>query len=540
MKKTSAVVGLVAGVVAVTAWPVVARAQAEPGAALGATNGLTSQRYLGTGKGVIVAVLDSGVDVKHPSLAGALYSQKDFTGEKILDDSIRGPGHGTGIAGIMVGRGGQYTGLAPAARLINARVDDSQDVATDLWAGSGLIWSAKKGARVANVSFGSRLDSGGQLTERFTLVCDYVAERYGVNVTVAGGNDGNRDGSSVNQVPADNYNGYTVGAVGANYVNAADFSNYAQPEDRRTKPDLMAPGVGVVAPLANWERRGDDHGPMTGTSFAAPMVGGVLAQMVGYGKAKELPTNPLLLKAVLLTTATKALDTDGTPWEPRKGKEDKYYKRVISKPLDNEQGAGMLDAVAAYRLYSRTKSRSTPVNVWKEGALAGNKSSEMKLGKLAAGQRVDATLTWYRHVTYKDRGEEGFDDDDTLESGSLADFTLRLLRDGEPVVASDSSADNLEHLSWTLDEAGSYSLQVYRFKEGGIASEKFAVAARVLKDSAASLSLVRQAGVSRSLDEGAFGIAGAFGASAVPEPGVGGAIAFCATGALARRRRRRG
>ena len=81
---------------------------------------------------------------------------------------------------------------------------------SDLWAGNGLIWSARSGAKVANISFGNKLGQG-PLTEKFTLISDYVAERYGVNVCVAGGNENDW----LQQVPGAVYNGYTVGARGA-------------------------------------------------------------------------------------------------------------------------------------------------------------------------------------------------------------------------------------------------------------------------------------------------------------------------------------
>ena len=55
-----------------------------------------------------------------------------------------------------------------------------------------------------------------------------------------------------------------------------------------------------------------------------------------------------------------------------------------------------------------------------------------------------------------------------------------MLRDGIPVAMSDSDVDNLEHLSWTLERNGHYTLEVYRFAEGGIASEPFALAAQVI------------------------------------------------------------
>lgn len=505
---------------------------AEDLSALGASNGFSSQRYLGTGKGVIISILDSGIDAKHPSLAGAVSSQKDFTGENFLDDAIKQPGHATGIAGILVGRGKEYQGLAPSAKVLNARVDNSNDVSSDLWAGNGLIWSAKKGAKVANISFGNKLGQP-QLTEKFTLMCDYVAEKYGMSVVVAGGNDGNRDGSAVKQVPAGLFNGFTVGALDANYTNVAGFSNWAQDDDRRSKPDLVAPGVNVMAPAANWERKHQpDYIPMTGTSFSAPMVGGVLAQLIGYGKAHDLPTDPTLLRAILLTSATKTQDGDGSAWEARSGQRNKYYGYVFTRPLDDEQGAGALDAVAAYRLYAKVKAKSTPLDTWKTGKLKENQTYDLPLGKLAAGQRVDTTLTWLHHVEVKDRGSKGLDAKDTFyETVGLADFSLALLRDGVPIAASDSNVDNLEHLSWTLEKSANYSLQVYRFEGGGLASENFALAARVL-------NLGSGAAVTRALSVDAGSTLAMAMAAPVPEPG-GVFLAFAAVLLTTRGRRAR-
>lgn len=506
---------------------------AEDTSALGATNGLASQRYMGTGKGVLISILDSGLDAKHPALKGGVSSQKDFTGEKTLDDDTKRPGHGTGIAGILVGRGKQYTGLAPGARVINARVDSMADVSSDLWAGNGLIWSAKSGAKVANISIGNELGSP-ELSEKFTLMCDYVAERYGMNVVVAGADEANTDGGAVRQVPAALFNGYTVGALGPDYARVWKYSDTSRADDRRSKPDLVAPGVNVVAPAANWERGGKpDYVAMNGTSFAAPMVGGVLAQMIGYGKAHDLPTDPLLLKAVLMTSAAKAEDASGAAWEPRDGERNKYYGYVFNRPLDDAQGAGALDAVAAYRLYAKVKAKSTPINTWKEGRLKENQTYDLPLGKLGAGQRLDATLTWMHHVAVKDRGAKGLDAKDTFyEPAGLADFTLALLRDGVPIAASDSPVDNLEHLSWTLEKTANYSLQIYRFDGGGLAKEDFALAARVLKGDVG-------AGVMRSVSvpvgaEPSYALAMA---SPVPEPGA--ALPGIAVVALLGRRRRR-
>jgi len=492
------------------------------------TNGLDSQKYMGIGKGVIVSVLDSGVDVTHPALRNSVYLQKDFTGQGLRDDDKGDIGHGTGIAGIMLGNDGKsYTGFAPGAKLINARVDTTKDVTSDLWAGNGLLWSAKSGAKVANISFGNKLGQG-PLTEKFTLMSDYVAERYGVNVVVAGGNEND---TAVQQVPGGLYNGYTVGALGApNYTRTTEFSNYSLDSDARTKPDLVAPGQNVYVATADWEKD-TNYWTATGTSYSAPMVGGILAQMIGYGKAHKLPTDPLILKAIVLTSATKMQDADGTPWDPRHGGRDADVGYLFTQPLDDEQGAGAIDAIGAYRLYAKVNAKSTPVTAWHEGKMKANETYDLKLGKLYAGQRLDSTLTWYRHVAYKDKNGNGPDGKDTYyQSATLADFTLTILRDGVPIGGSDSSVDNLEHLSWTLEKTGTYTLEIYRFADTGLPIEDYALAARVLKGNAPA---VLAQGVQRGLPTTATGELRDFEA---PEPSATAIFAILGAFGLTRRK----
>jgi len=113
----------------------------------------------------------------------------------------------------------------------------------------------------------------------------------------------------------------------------------------------------------------------------------------------------------------------------------------------------------------------------------------------------------------------------------LADFSLALLRDGVPIAARDSNVDNLEHLSWTLEKSANYSLQVYRFDGGGLATENFALAARVL-------NLGSGAGVTRALSLDAEGTLAMAMAAPVPEPG-GVFLAFAAVFLTTRGRRAR-
>src|SRR5688500_2878369 len=463
--------------------------------------GLSAQPLSGTGKGVIIAVLDEGIDVTHPALRHAVLAQRDFAVQNTTDDTADVAGHGTGIAAIMVARDRKvYSGLAPDARLINARVSNTQDVATNMSAGEGLFWAARSGAKVINMSYGDAYNEG-TLTYKFSLMTDYVAERYGASITVAGGNDRR---SAVNQTPGGGYNLFTVGSLGGEgYGKVLNQSNFALPSDGRTKPDLVAPGENVGIATSDWEKD-TNYFAGTGTSYAAPMVGGVVAQLVGYGLKKDMSTSPLVMKAILMSSATKVFDPNGTRWMARAGDVDEDFGWLWSQPLDDHQGAGRVNAVDAFKLYAKKKDKFTPLNTWREGKLGGNDTVSIRLGKLSKGQRVDATLTWLRQVAWKDldKDKELEPEDQFTQSAKLADFTLTLLRNGIPIAGSHSDVDNVEHLAWSITRGGEYSLEVFRFEGSGLASEQYALAARVLNPAGV--------GVSRGLV-----------ATAVPESGVG-------------------
>jgi hypothetical protein len=453
-------------------------ALAVPQADLSTVNGPVGRSLFGQGAGVKVEILDGGIDATHPALKGSITLQKDFSNSGTIDDEPRGAGHATGIAGIYIGHLSDFTGLAPGAQIINARVITDLDSTSDRIAGNGLFYAATNGAKVINLSFGNKVGDG-PLTNRFTLMVDYTAATYGASIVSAAGNE---DDTAVNQVPAGAYNAYAVGALeSSQFRRVAGFSNLALSKDRRTKPDLVAPGEDVWLLRADWERASDYY-QGSGTSFATPIVGGVLTEMVGYGQQRSLDTRAMTLKAIMMTAATKVYDNDGIPWTPRTSFNGKNGK-VFTVPLDDEQGAGRVDAAAAFRIYSKTTDSTTSKANWASGRIRRDRTFTLDLGDLSAGQRVDTTLTWMRHVGRTDDGDKIIDADDSFyQTVPLADFVLRLVRNGKAVAASDTDNDNLEHLSFVIGSGGHYQLQAYRYTDGGIKSEPFAIAARVLNN----------------------------------------------------------
>jgi hypothetical protein len=495
---------------------------------LASVNGDQSRSYLGRGRHVLIGILDGGIDANDPAIRGSVAFARDFSGSKTTDDDPTGPGHGTGIAGLYVGHATDYTGLVPKAAIINARVITSRDYTNDTMSGNGLFYALGLGAKVINLSYGNKLGDG-PLSSRFNLMVDYAAEAYGASIVSAGGNDND---TAVAQVPAGAYNGYSIGSLApSRYTTVSDFSNFALRSDRRSKPDLVAPGESVERANADWETS-SPYSLGDGTSFSTPIVGGVLAQMVGYGQDFGLTTDPRVLKAIVLASATKVRDTDGTAWSPRGQLTDRKGRLVVYQPLDTEQGAGRLDAMGAYHLYSQTNDATTPVNKWAFSSLKQDRTFQLELGHLNSGERLDTALTWNHHVSRRDDGDGVVDAGDRFfESAPLADFVLSILKDGRVIASSDSDFDNLEALSYKISSAGDYSLQVFRYEDGAARNETFALAARVLSSAPAVPSL------ERSLEfagDGAGGVSRSFERE-VPEPS---ATMLLVLNALCFRRRR--
>jgi hypothetical protein len=443
---------------------------------LHAVGGDTSRSYFGTGRHVMVGILDGGIDANHPALRSSVYYSRDFSGSGTTNDDPTGAGHATGIAGLYIGHATGYTGLAPKSGIINARVITSRDYTNDTMSGNGLFYALGLGAKVINLSYGNKLGDG-PLTSKFNLMVDYAAEQYGASIVAAAGNDND---TAVQQVPNGAYNGYGVGSVDPyGYDQVSNFSNFALTSDRRSKPDLVAPGDAIVRANANWET-GSYYSEGSGTSFSTPIVGGVLAQMIGYGKNMRVSTDPRVLKAILLTSADKVYDSNGDPWAPR----HQYTRKgriAIDRPLDDEQGAGRLDAVAAYRVYSKTRDAKTAAANWAFTSLKRYRTYSFSLGHFNAGQQIDTSMTWDYHVGRTDNGNRIVDAGDKFyENVPLADFALSLIKDGKVIATSDSPYDNLELLSYKVTASGNYAIEVYRHKEGGNRNETFAVAAHVL------------------------------------------------------------
>ncbi|MBQ1049632.1 type VII secretion-associated serine protease mycosin [Micromonospora sp. C51] len=279
--------GLVAALLAGPVTPgAVTPARAAPGCASPpaparpvAATPWAQQRYaperlarLATGAGVTVAVVDSGVDRRHPQLAGRVLAGTDLL-DAGGDGGLDCVGHGTGVASIIAATprdGSSFHGLAPKARILPVRVSEQQVVdgrgtgrtAAPGDLGRAIRWAVDQGATVVNLSVVLYADHP---TVRAAV--GYALSRDVVVVAAAGNLSG---GGERRPYPA-TYDGVLgVGAIGADGARA-DFSETGD------HVDLVAPGVDVLIAAP-----GRGHRSADGTSYAVPFVAATAALLRQY------------------------------------------------------------------------------------------------------------------------------------------------------------------------------------------------------------------------------------------------------------------
>lgn len=263
-----------------------------------ATWGLQATRVLSSpyqGRGIRVAILDTGLDLTHPDFAGRAIVSKSFAGELPVDD---GNGHGTLCAGIACGpqqpaQAPRY-GVAPAADLYIARVLDDNASGTDGNVLAGIDWSVRHRCAVVSMSIGTPVAIG----DSYPMVYEQAAARAlaeGTLLIAPAGNSSQRpDSIEPVEHPANCPSILAVAAVDQTLA-VAPFSNGGLNPDGGDV-DLAAPGIAI----ASASPRPALYQTGSGTSMAAPLVAGIAALVAEADRsARGAALRAALLRALL-------------------------------------------------------------------------------------------------------------------------------------------------------------------------------------------------------------------------------------------------
>lgn len=284
--------------------------------------GNIAQQYSLTGKGIGIAIIDTGV-YPHTDLSlgkNRIVAFKDFVNKKEFpyDDN----GHGTHVAGVAAGNGhmskGIYQGMAPNANIIGVKVMDKTGSGntSDIIAGMQWVLENKKkyNIRIASLSLGSDPDL---LEAEDPLVKGVeVLWENGIVVVASAGNSGPKQ-KTINS-PGISQKIITVGSsddhrtIDIKDDTIAKFSSRGPTKERIVKPDIVAPGVDIQSLNSDLEFLPKDgikryklkkmekpYKEMSGTSMATPVVSGVIALLL----ESEPRLTPDQIKERILNTA---------------------------------------------------------------------------------------------------------------------------------------------------------------------------------------------------------------------------------------------
>lgn len=385
-----------------------------------------------SGRDLVAAVIDTGIDKAHPDLdGGKVIGFKDFVNDRsgAYDDQ----GHGTHVAGTIAGEGTSGTddgrGVAPGAGLVGVKVLDSNGSGRTSDVVAGIDWvvahKGDYGIEAINLSLGTSGCSDG--TDADSQAVDRAVQA-GIVVAVAAGNEG--PGRCKIGSPGAAAGALTVGAMadtGAGGFHQAYFSSRGRTLDGRLKPDVSAPGVKIRSAKAN----STGYETLNGTSMATPFAAGT---------------------ALLMLDA----DSDLAPDEIRRKMRDTAIDWGLgddntsegSSGRDIDYGAGRLDAYAALASAGAilTAPPLAPKHVVREGSLSGSGDQDQYAIPVSDRRFPIAATMIMPGVT------EGESRD--------PDFDIGLFDPSGSEVAASTYLTRQEELSHNPASTGTYTLRV--------------------------------------------------------------------------------
>ena len=304
----------------------------------GAEGVRTEETYVTFGQPVsediIVAVVDSGVDVNHEDLQGKIWTNAGEIADNGIDDdnngyiddihgintlvrdgagratmnTMAGHWHGTHVAGTIAATQNNGIGIAGVASNVKIMAirtvpDDSDELDSNIV--EAYLYAAKNGARVINCSFGKAVNEGGMVV-RDTI--NEIGKKYNVLVIASAGNDSsgpfswhNNDNSPKYPASFDSESLLVI----ASTTSSGSMSGFSNIGPKTV--DLAAPGSNIYSTL-----NGNKYGMASGTSMASPNTSGVAAMVLGfYPKLSATELKSVLMKSSTPVAAFKAQIVSG-------------------------------------------------------------------------------------------------------------------------------------------------------------------------------------------------------------------------------------
>jgi subtilisin family serine protease len=379
-----------------------------------------------TGKGVSVAVLDTGADAISGATARphlAHYPGGDAKNNK--NGGIRGSllmaalkvrqvsatedatGHGTGVTGCIGANkwntlAGVDHGVAPGAGIVSINIANSAGLSLDSWMVSG--WQLVAANRVKwNIGVGNNSYSGSpSLSNSLQRALDSTAVNADILICVSAGNLGANTRESQHA-----YNGLAVGAVEKTFLSKSSYSAVGPLNgSKRTYPDLAAVGSGIITMLRDKE---SGRAVGTGTSYSAPLVAGAAALI----RQARPSLSAIEVKALLLNTT------------------------LFRSSNRNHYGIGFMKADAAVAAALNGEAVS--------GAVATNRRVADFEFKCATARTKTITIAWAR----------------TNTALSPPDLNLRIYDSSNKLVAADLNPQNsYEHVRFVTAAGASYRAEI--------------------------------------------------------------------------------
>ena len=412
---------------------------------------------------VRVAIIDSGVDLGHPDLERRIAAAKSFVGGTAQDTR----GHGTIVAGVIAAELDNATGiagLAPSAELLVAKVVAAGGTISVEAEAKAIRWAVDNGARVVNVSLGGLRDPRNPDHDTFSRLeqeaIAYAVKRGAVVVAAVGNSD---------QAPGTPWRFASYPAALPHVLGVSALSRTGASPSFSNRDavynDLAAPGEDIFSTFPRSitaERQActdqgytpcasDDFRPPEGTSFAAPQVTAVAANLLGVRPLLR----PEQVTAIIERTAVDANASTGC--------------HACATGRDSYTGWGALDGAAAIGALA---APLPPRDGFEPNDDAGEDRYPLYFAPGEKARFVKASVDFWDdqddiYGVYLRRGEKLFA---SLVPGVQSDVVLALWQPGTVSVLDlarqdlrvrlSNHPDRRERLGWRADEEGWHYLQV--------------------------------------------------------------------------------